>query len=309
VSLMIQVDTLCHRIQNFVEKCAQAGVNHVFIGLENINPANLLGAKKQQNKITEYRKLLLAWKSRGILTYAGYILGFPHDTPDTIARDITIIQRELPIDIVEFFCLTPLPGSEDHQILWRKGISMDPDMNKYDTEHAVTAHPTMSRQELEDIYRRAWELYYTPAHVERVLRRAGATGMKLTSLAGKLLLFSQATALENVHPLQGGLFRLKYRRDRRPGLPIEPAWLFYPKFAWSSLSKLVTAAKAARRLYRVKDIINNDPNRLSYIDAAIRSASDDDFDSLELFNQTEAARHAVQHARKIRELTGAAGAR
>ncbi len=35
----------------------------VFIGLENINPANLSGAKKKQNKITEYRQMLLAWKS------------------------------------------------------------------------------------------------------------------------------------------------------------------------------------------------------------------------------------------------------
>jgi Radical SAM superfamily len=94
VSLMIQVDTLCHKISNFVEKCANAGVTRVFIGLENINPDNLLGAKKRQNKITEYRKLLLAWKTKGIVTYAGYILGFPNDTPESIARDISIMQRE-----------------------------------------------------------------------------------------------------------------------------------------------------------------------------------------------------------------------
>ncbi len=36
----------------------------VFIGLENINPANLLAAKKRQNKITEYRKMLLGLEAR-----------------------------------------------------------------------------------------------------------------------------------------------------------------------------------------------------------------------------------------------------
>ena len=51
----IQVDTLCHRIPNFIEKAGRAGVRRVFIGLENINPENLLGAKKRQNRITEYR--------------------------------------------------------------------------------------------------------------------------------------------------------------------------------------------------------------------------------------------------------------
>ena len=51
-----------------------------------------MAAKKRQNKITEYRKMLLAWKSAGVITYAGYILGFPNDTPESIARDIEIIK-------------------------------------------------------------------------------------------------------------------------------------------------------------------------------------------------------------------------
>ena len=92
----------------------------MFIGLENINPDNLVGVKKKQNRIAEYREMLLAWKRAGCFTYAGYILGFPNDTPETIRRDIAIIQRELPLDILEFFCLTPLPGSEDHQRLAAK---------------------------------------------------------------------------------------------------------------------------------------------------------------------------------------------
>ena len=87
----------------------------MFIGLENINPDSLKGASKGQNRITEYRAMLQAWRKVGVLTYAGYILGFPNDTPESIARDIGIIQRELPIDILEFFMLTPLPGSKDHQ--------------------------------------------------------------------------------------------------------------------------------------------------------------------------------------------------
>jgi radical SAM superfamily enzyme YgiQ (UPF0313 family) len=98
ISLMIQVDTLCHKIVNFVEKAKRAGVTKVFIGLENINPENLAAAKKRQNKITEYRKMLLAWKKQGVLTIAGYILGFPADTSESIRRDIEIIKNELPID-------------------------------------------------------------------------------------------------------------------------------------------------------------------------------------------------------------------
>ena len=62
----------------------------------------------------------------------GYILGFPGDTPESIIRDIKIIQRELPIDLLEFHCLTPLPGSEDHQRSHASGVAMDPDLTTAD---------------------------------------------------------------------------------------------------------------------------------------------------------------------------------
>jgi hypothetical protein len=68
IKMIIQVDTLCHKIPNFIEKAARAGVRKVFIGLENINPANLMAAKKRQNKITEYRQMILAWKKAKVIT-------------------------------------------------------------------------------------------------------------------------------------------------------------------------------------------------------------------------------------------------
>ena len=137
---VMQVDTLCHQISGFIDKAARAGCTRVFLGLESINPENLVTVKKRQNRITEYRTMLQAWKNHRVITYCGYILGFPADTPESIRRDIAIIQRELPVDLLEFFCLTPLPGSEDHKTLMEKQVPMDPDMNKYDLEHVTTAH-------------------------------------------------------------------------------------------------------------------------------------------------------------------------
>ena len=121
IGFTIQVDTLCHKIPNFIEKATKGGARRVFIGLENINPDNLIAAKKRQNKITEYREMLQKWREHGAITCAGYILGFPGDTKESILRDIEIIKRELPLDILEFFFLTPLPGSEDHKVLLRQG--------------------------------------------------------------------------------------------------------------------------------------------------------------------------------------------
>ena len=38
IGFTIQVDTLCHKIPNFIEKATKAGARRIFIGLENINP-------------------------------------------------------------------------------------------------------------------------------------------------------------------------------------------------------------------------------------------------------------------------------
>ncbi len=303
IKMIIQVDTLCHKIPNFIDKAARAGVRKVFIGLENINPANLMAAKKRQNKITEYRQMLLAWKEAKVITYAGYILGFPADTLESIREDIEIIKKELPLDILEFFCLTPLPGSEDHKVLTDKGLWMDPDMNKYDLEQVVTAHPRMSAEQWNGIYRAAWDIYYTPEHMKTIMRRAAARGLGLSHLQGLLFMFSKAVAIENLHPLQGGIWRRKYRLDRRSGLPIEPVWRFYPKAGWEVLRKVTFMARYWLQLERLRRAVQNDPERHSYTDAALQSTDAEDTATLALFTHNEGARSEVARTKRIHELT------
>ncbi len=308
IRLIIQVDTLCHKLPNFVEKAARAGVTRVFIGLENINPANLQAAKKRQNRITEYRTMLLAWKKHGVITYAGYILGFPADTPESVKRDIEIIQRELPVDILEFFCLTPLPGSEDHKVLAKKGAWMDPDMNKYDLEHVVADHPQMTRETWAEVYASAWETYYTREHMWTILRRAAGAGMGLKRLTAVLFLFSSFTAIEKLHPLQGGIFRLKYRTDRRPTLGIEPAWRFYPRYLAEIVGKHARFLRHWLLVDGMRRQIIRDPNHRAYTDQALTEVSEDEGETFDLLTQTEGARNEVDRARKMADLSNKAKA-
>ncbi len=306
VRFMIQVDTLCHKIPRFIEKAKRAGVTRIFIGLENINPENLMAAKKRQNKITEYRKMLLAWKAAGIWTYAGYILGFPGDTPEAIRQDIEIIKREMPLDILEFFFLTPLPGSEDHKTLHLKGVTMDPDLNKYDLEHAVTAHPRMSKHEWEKIYWDAWQIYYTPEHIATILKRAKASGIAIHRLMVIILWFASSLRVEKVHPLQGGILRFKNRRERRPEMPVESPFVFYPKLAGEFFAKNSRILREVWRIRRICGRVDADPANLTYSDVAMTPVSDDDTDNLEMFTHNAGARQAVAHANKIRTLTATA---
>jgi hypothetical protein len=307
VRFLIQVDTLCHKIPNFVAKAKRAGVTRIFIGLENINPDNLLAAKKRQNKITEYRNMLLAWKAVGIWTYAGYILGFPNDTPESARHDIEIIKKEMPLDVLEFFFLTPLPGSEDHKVLSGKGVALDPDLNKYDLEHALTPHPNMSKAEWDKLYRDAWAIYYTPSHIETILRRAQAYGINIWRLAQIILWFAQSLTIEKVHPLQGGFVRLKNRHERRPELPIEPVRKFYAQLTWEVIVKHARVAAAAWRIFRIYRRVSADAH-IPYTDQAMTPVSDDETQRLELFTHNESAREAVYRARRIKMLTESSAA-
>jgi len=300
LSFIIQVDTLCHKLPRFIEKAARAGVKRVFIGLENINPDNLLGAKKRQNKITEYRQMLLAWKNAGVITYAGYILGFPNDTFDSIMHDIDVIKRELPVDLLEFFYLTPLPGSEDHLKLHRAGAWLDPDLNKYDLNHICTTHPKMSRAEWDRAYKMAWQRYYTIDHAETVLRRVAVTKANASNALFLLTWFTGSINIEHIHPLEGGFFRLKFRRDRRPTFAREPLWAFYPKYAAEIAGKFVQWAALYIKLRRIYLRVKHDPQRYAYTDLAMTPVADDDVATHELFN-TGAAQAYVAQARRIKE--------
>lgn len=297
IKFVIQVDTMCYRLPHFIEKAKQAGVVRVFIGLESINPDSLVGAKKKQNKITEYRTMLLQWKHAGVHTFAGYIVGFPADTPESILRDIQIIQRELPVDLVQFSAMTPLPGSEDHQKLYKAGVEMDPDLNKYDVEHVTTAHPTMSKAEWEKVYKEAWTAYYTPEHLKTVMRREAATGGSPGKVLTLLMWSYASVVLEGMHPYQGGYLRRKYRKDRRPHLPVESPFVFYPRYVGNLIYKHVKLAQAVCRYYGLAYRLRRDPAARQYTDLALTPVVDNEFDSLEMFTTSDAAKAAAQKLR------------
>lgn len=298
LSFTIQVDTLCHKIPGFIEKARRAGVSRAFIGLENINPDSLLGAKKRQNRITDYRDMLYAWKVAGVITYAGYILGFPNDTRESIRRDIEIIKSELPIDILEFFVLTPLPGSEDHKTLFAKGVWMDPDLNSYDLNHVVTGHVLMSKEEWADTYQSAWRWFYTPDHMATVMRRAAACGVSAGKVMMMMLWFLFAIRYADVHPLEAGYFRLRYRKDRRPSFQPESPMLFYPRYLGEIIHNHFWMAFWIARMGIVRHRIRRDKAVRGYTDRSLTPPEGEEYDELALF-ETRGGDQAV--AKRQRE--------
>ena len=195
--------------------------------------------------------------------------------------------------------LTPLPGSEDHKVLYEKNVWMDPDMNKYELEHVVTGHAKMTKEEWQGAYRSAWDIFYTDEHLETIMRRAHATGINIRSLMPVLMWFSSAVKIEELHPLQWGIFRVKHRKDRRPGLPIESPLSFYASYAAETARKAVKLVRRWRHLKSIVAKIEADPHAKSYQDDALIPVGEEDAEHMELYTQSETVRAAVQHERRV----------
>jgi hypothetical protein len=200
---------------------------------------------------------------------------------------------------MEFFMLTPLPGSKDHQEMYLRGERMEADTNKYDAEHATADHPLMSAAEWQDIYQRAWHLYYSPSHIETLIKRAVASGMRSRRMSSMIFYFYGSHAFEHVHPLQGGIIRRKPRTHRRPGLPRENVLRFFVRRARETVATYVPGMWFFWRLERLRKRIENDPASKHYMDVALSPVADDEFGAtldLELYHASDSARRAAGQA-------------
>jgi hypothetical protein len=131
------------------------------------------------------------------------------------------------------------------------------------------------------------------------MRRAAATGNSVGKIKIFALYFKGYQPIEHVHPLEGGLLRLKSRHERRPHLPVEPAWLFYPRYFAQTAIKALRWAMLEVRLQLIMRKVKNDPRRLEYTDQAL-TPSIDEIETLELY-KTRSGQAFLDQRRRIAE--------
>ncbi|MBI3009494.1 MAG: radical SAM protein [Candidatus Omnitrophica bacterium] len=224
IGFMVQADTQSYKLLRFIEKAKAAGCSQVFIGLESLNPKNLEAAGKRQNKLENFRALFEAYRQAGINTHAAYIIGFPFDTLSSVRQDIDQLIEDLGPEQASFFMLTPLPGSQDHSVLVRQGVELDADLNRYDSFHATTRHPKMSREEWTQAYNEAWKRFYSLKNMKRILWRVNPENY--WAVFANFIWYKNSWEVEQGHPMIHGFVRLKARKERRPGFPIESPWRY-----------------------------------------------------------------------------------
>jgi hypothetical protein len=102
---------------------------------------------------------------------------------------------------------------------------------------------------------------------------------------------------EGIHPLEGGILRLKYRADRRRSMPIVPIGLFHYRLAVENWKKIRIYARLAWQGWRIGRKVKRDPRRHEYMDLALSPVVEEDLDKLALFAETAGGEAALSKRR------------
>jgi len=121
---------------------------------------------------------------------------------------------------------------------------------------------------------------------------ANRLGRPSTTLS-TILWFHLMVEFEGVHPLEGGAFRLKFRRDRRHGLPRENPLIFYPRYLGEIARKAWGYWSVYRRFKRILNDCLESSDRWTYSDLAIAPHCEEELDTLDLFTATRGGSAAV----------------
>ncbi|MFH0984361.1 MAG: radical SAM protein [Candidatus Omnitrophota bacterium] len=233
---MMQLDTQAHTVPNFVEKAARAGCRQVFIGMESLNQENLKAAKKNQNDIENFKKLVDSFHEVGIVCHLAYIIGFPLDTVESVKQDIEKLMS-FGAGQASFFMMTPLPGAMDYKQALEKGMLLDADLNNYDTFHETHRHPRMKPGEWLAAYEAAWKTFYSTENMKKILHRE-LKGDNYWGIFSNFMWYKNSIDVEGGHPMISGFFRLKDRLERRTGYPVEGRWVYFKRRFWDTLRSM-----------------------------------------------------------------------
>jgi radical SAM superfamily enzyme YgiQ (UPF0313 family) len=154
---------------------AASGCWLVGIGFDSLSKLNLRTARKVQNRVEDYARVIRALHERNIAIEGNFVFGFDEDREDVFDSTASFVNAA-GVDLPEFYNLTPYPDTELYRRMHREGRIVDGNWAHYDNTHfyypPVFQPRHMSRAQLQEGCRRAERRVYRPWATLRRLARA-----------------------------------------------------------------------------------------------------------------------------------------
>ncbi|RJQ47696.1 MAG: radical SAM protein [Gaiellales bacterium] len=152
-----------------LDVAVEAGLRSLFVGFESLSQDAMLWHGKGHNLVSQYEEAIKALHDRGVMINASFVYGMEED--DETVFDTTVDWAiAMGLETTTFHILTPYPGTGLYQSLEAQGRILNRDWDRYDTRHAVFAHPKMSTQTLEAGYWRSYKRFYKWSNIARAAR-------------------------------------------------------------------------------------------------------------------------------------------
>ncbi len=169
------------RDRDILGKYRQAGVIHIYVGVEATDQATLDLIKKDQ-RVEECQEAIRLIHENGMITETSFVLGFPHETKSSIGRTLKLARYYNP-DFAHFLAITPWPYSDMYREL--NGNIQVFDYSRYNLIEPVIKPRRMTLQEIDtaivDCYRKFYmaKLGELIHHPDPFKKRYMLTSMRL----------------------------------------------------------------------------------------------------------------------------------
>jgi anaerobic magnesium-protoporphyrin IX monomethyl ester cyclase len=125
----------------------------------------------------------------GLTPVPNVLLGFPGETKETAWKTIKFAQKISPDNLSFFNVATPLPGTPLYDRVKESGGLKITDFNLYDCQTPIFDTPTLSMDELGEIYEKAFQSFYLrPSYIIRMWAKGWTYGFSETRKAFSYLL-------------------------------------------------------------------------------------------------------------------------
>lgn len=144
------------RDRDILHKYRKAGIVHIYIGVEATDQTTLDLIKKDVNVGTGIEAIRLI-NEHGMITETSFILGFPHETHETVRRTLELARVYNP-DFAHFLALAPWPYADMYREL--EPFIVERDYRKYNLIDPVIKPEEMSLQEVDRAIINCYQGFY-----------------------------------------------------------------------------------------------------------------------------------------------------
>ncbi len=149
-----------------LERAVAAGLRSLFVGFETLSPKNLEDHRKPQNLNKDYAAAIRRLHDLGVMVNGSFVFGMDGDGPDVFSRTVDWAVSN-GIETATFHILTPYPSTALHTRMEQTGRMVHRDWNLYDTRHVVYRPASLTAEQLESGYWRAYREFYTWGSIAR----------------------------------------------------------------------------------------------------------------------------------------------